>query len=125
MDDADNAGNGEQFSISTQSADSFDCGSDCVTSPTSTMVVDPDAPSAVDAIVGGPEEPAAAPGSPLEEETVHAEGAGPEGEVGSGAAEASAPPQGLLLLPMGMEGDVIRQRRGPAGMSGGADPAPI
>jgi len=106
------------------SADSFDCGDDCVQSDASTMVADPDAPNAVDVMVGGPEEPAASPGSSLEAE----ESAEEEGSVEAGppaAAAAAAPPQGLLLLPMGKVGDMIRQRAGPAGMSGDSGPAPI
>ena len=85
------------------------------------MVSDPDAPNAMDVMVGGPEEPNASPGSPLEaEEAVESE----ERQEGSteNTAAAAAAPQGLLLLPMG---DVITQRQGPAGMSGDSGPAPI
>jgi len=126
-DEADNAGAGEQFSISTVSADAFDCGDDCVQSPASVMLVDPDAPNAVDEVVGGPEEPAASPGSPLAEEEAAkeaAQGVDTAEAPAVPAAEKSAP-QGLAMLPMGVRGDEIRQRRGPAGMSGSSGPAPI
>ena len=93
-------------------------------SDASTMVADPDAPNAVDVMVGGPEEPAASPGSSLEaEESAVKENE--EGSVEAGPPAAAAPPQGLLLLPMGNVGDMIRQRTGPAGMSGDSGPAPI
>jgi hypothetical protein len=85
------------------------------------MVADPDAPNAIDVMVGGPEEPNASPGSPLEAEETVTSQQSQEGSTETTAA-AAAPPQGLLLLPMG---DVIKQHQGPAGMSGDSGPAPI
>ena len=143
-------------------ADSFDCGDNCVQSPASVMMVDPDAPNAVDQIVGGPAEPTVSPGSALAQEDAASAGAGdasvrvvdPDapsaGRVGRGGGGAAATqvakgpvaeggkvpvspakksaPQGLDMLPMslmGRRGVVIRQRQGPAGMSGSSGPAPI
>ena len=119
-------------------ADSFDCGNDCVQSPTSYTAVDPDAPNAVDEVVGGPLEPSASPGSPLAEAESTTEQSdeaafrasaqeAPQTEGETAPTAAKAPPQGLAMLPppRGMKGDQIRQRHGPAGMSGDSGPAPI
>ena len=56
---------------------------------------------------------------------------GAPGGVGSAGAATAATaavgaPQGLAMMPpKGMQGDVIRQSHGPAGMSGDSGPAPI
>ena len=127
---ADNAAAGDDFSFSTAKADSFDCGDDCAISPTATVIGDPDAPQEADLSV--PHDAEVGPGGseaatpPAEAPAVEAEGV----EAVEAPVVKAAPPQTLALKPtsgpMGIaQGDIIRPRPGPAGMSGDSGPAPI
>ena len=93
-------------------------------------MADPDAPNIVDQVVG--DDPQAdsienAEAAATVEENVGAGEAEATTENAGTAQEAANAPQNLALLPMNMniQGDVIRQSHGPAGMSGDSGPAPL